>query len=87
MLFEFDDAKSRSNKAKHGMDFIEAQALWLDNFLIAIPAATTEEPRFLFIGRIGAQPWSAVVAFRDETIRIISVRRARDEEVALYEGK
>jgi len=87
VLFEFDDAKSRSNKAKHGMDFIEAQASWLDDFLIEIPAATTEEPRFLLVGRIGDKHWSAVVAFRDETIRIISVRRARDEEVALYEGK
>lgn len=87
MLFDFDDAKSRSNKAKHGIDFVEAQALWLDDFLIEIPARTTDEPRFLLIGRIGDKRWSAVVAYRDEAIRIISVRRARDEEVAIYEGE
>ena len=28
MLFEFDPHKSASNKIKHGIDFVEAQALW-----------------------------------------------------------
>lgn len=86
MLFEFDEAKNRSNKAKHGIDFVEAQALWLDTSLIEIPARTTDEPRFLMVGRIGDKHWSAVVAYRDDAVRIISVRRSREEEVALYEG-
>lgn len=30
MEFEFDERKSAANKAKHGIDFVEAQALWLD---------------------------------------------------------
>ena len=87
MLFEFDDAKSRSNKAKHGIDFVEAQALWLDERLIAIPARTDDEPRFLVIGRIENRYWSAVITYRGDRIRIISARRSREEEVALYEGE
>jgi uncharacterized DUF497 family protein len=84
--FEFDDAKSQSYKAKHGIDFVEAQALWLDDMLIDIPARTQDEPRFVVIGIIGAQHWSAVITYREDRIRIISVRRSREEEVMLYEG-
>jgi uncharacterized DUF497 family protein len=84
--FEFDEAKSQSNKAKHGIDFVEAQALWLDDILIDIPARTQDEPRFVVIGIIGAQHWSAVITYREDRIRIISVRRSREEEVMLYEG-
>lgn len=86
MPFEFDEAKSRANQAKHGIDFVEAQALWRDDRLLEVPARTEDEPRFLVVGRIGDRYWSAVITYRGERVRIISVRRARDEEVALYEG-
>jgi uncharacterized DUF497 family protein len=83
--FEFDEAKSKSNKAKHGIDFVEAQELWLDDLLVEIPARTLDEPRFVVVGKIGEKHWSAVITYRGDAIRLISVRRARDEEVALYE--
>lgn len=86
MEFEFDERKSQANKEKHGLDFTEAQALWADPELLEIPARTTDEPRFLIIGRIAGKHWSGVVTYRDEKIRIISVRRSRPEEVALYES-
>lgn len=85
MEFEFDEDKSRSNKAKHGIDFVEAQGLWLDDMLIEVPARTEDEPRFVVIGMIGDQHWSAVITYREDRIRLISVRRSRDEEVVLYE--
>ena len=84
--FAFDAQKSRANLQKHGIDFVDAQALWADPDLIEIPARTTDEPRFLVIGRIEGRHWSAVITPRDDRIRIISVRRARVEEVTLYEG-
>lgn len=87
MKFEFDEQKSLANKDKHGLDFIEAQALWNDPDLLEIPAKTTDEPRFLIIGKISNKHWSGVITYRKETIRIISVRRARAEEVALYESE
>ena len=86
MEFEFDQEKSQTNQQKHGIDFIEAQLLWLDDMLLEIPARTTDEPRFLIIGKIGNQHWSAVITYRQDRIRIISVRRSRKEEVEIYEG-
>ena len=86
MSFEFDPRKSERNKQKHGIDFIEAQALWDDPDLLEIPAGTSDEPRFLVIGKIFEKHWSGVITYRGERIRIISVRRSRPEEVEIYEG-
>jgi uncharacterized protein len=85
MEFAFDPAKSDSNLAKHGIDFLAAQQLWNDSGLLEVPARTTGEPRFLVIGRIDLKHWSAVITYRDRCIRLISVRRSRPEEVELYE--
>lgn len=87
MEFEFDPAKSRENKSKHGIDFNEATKLWDDPQRAEIPARTTDEARFMVIGAIGGRQWSAVVTYRDEKTRIISVRPSRREEVELYEGQ
>jgi len=87
MFFEFDAEKSRRNKEKHGIDFDEAQGLWLDDQLLEVRARTVDEPRYLVVGRLGSKHWSAVIAYREDRIRLISVRRSRVEEVALYEGK
>jgi uncharacterized DUF497 family protein len=84
--FEFNEQKSQSNLAKHGIDFTEAQAIWDDPYLVEIPARTTDEERFLVIGKIQGKHWSAVVTPRNGNIRIISVRRSRNEEVAIYES-
>ncbi|HEY8053880.1 MAG: BrnT family toxin [Steroidobacterales bacterium] len=86
MEFEYDGPKSAANKSKHGIDFEEAQRLWDDCALVEIPARVSDEPRWLVIGTIGARHWSAVIARRGENIRLISVRRSRDEEVAIYES-
>lgn len=86
MDFEFDPAKSAINAGKHDIDFVAAQALWDDPELIEIPARTDDEPRFLLVGRIGTRHWSVIITYRGDRIRIISVRRARKEEVEIYEG-
>jgi uncharacterized DUF497 family protein len=86
MEFEFDAGKSRSNQRKHGIDFIKAQKLWDDPDLIAVPARTTDEPRILIVGRIEEVHWSAIITYRGNRVRVISVRRSRREEVTLYEG-
>lgn len=84
--FEFDLQKSASNLKKHGIDFVDAQKLWEDSDLLEVPAKTSDEPRYLVIGRIEGKHWSAVITYRFNTIRIISARRSRDSEVAIYEG-
>ena len=84
MGFDFDSAKSAANQAKHGIDFRMAQAIWEDPDRIEAPAKTGSDPRMLVIGRIGATLWAAVVICRHDTIRILSVRRARQKEAAQY---
>lgn len=86
-VFEFDERKSQANLEKHGINFIEAQKLWQDPYLIEIPAKTFDESRFIVIGRIKGKHWSAVFTPRNDKIRLISVRRSRQEEVAIYESK
>jgi len=86
MEFEYDPNKSESNKQKHGINFIEAQVLWDDPDLLEIPAKDTDEVRFLVIGKIAEKYWSGIITYRDENIRIISVRRSRIEEIELYES-
>ncbi len=86
MEFEFDPEKSNSNKIKHGIDFNEAQELWDDPDLIEIPVKTSDEPRYLIIAKFAGKQWAGVITYRGENIRIISVRRARKEEVEIYES-
>lgn len=84
--FEFDEDKSKANLEKHGIDFPAAQELCKDPDLLEIQAKSEDEIRFLVIGLIYAKHWSAVITHRNERIRLISVRRSRKKEVALYES-
>jgi hypothetical protein len=86
MHFEFDSRKSLSNLTKHGIDFDVAQILWNDPDLLEIPAKTSDESRYLVVGKIDGKHWSAVITYRGKTIRLISVRRSRPEEIVLYES-
>lgn len=83
--FEWDPAKSASNKLKHGIDFEEAQAIWQDQSRIQINVNRVDEPRYLVIGMLNGRMWTAVGTTRSGAVRIISVRRSRKEEVAQYE--
>lgn len=85
MEFEFDATKSKKNFDKHGIDFIEAQSLWEDEDRLEIPARTEDEPRSVLIAMLGQKLWSAFFTYRNGRIRLISVRRARQEERALYD--
>jgi uncharacterized protein len=86
MNFEFDPEKSASNKNKHGIDFIEAQALGLDSHALTVPAKSVEgERRFARIGKLGDKVWAMFYTVRRGSTRIISMRRARPVEVHYYE--
>lgn len=86
MQFEYDSSKSALSLEKHGIDFELAKTLWNDPWMIEVPARTADEARFLVIGRIEGRHWAAIWTPRGTAIRIISVRRARKEEVRYYEG-
>lgn len=87
MKFEFDPVKSTSNKAKHGINFVEAQVLWKDENLLALPLRFEDERRIAYIGCMNGKHWTAIASCRGNVIRIISVRRARDNEVKWYESE
>ena len=85
MAFEFAAAKSEANRAKHGLDFSEAQKLWSDVDAVELPARSANEPRKMLIAKADGKIWSAIFTERGDQIRIISVRRARTNETAIYE--
>ena len=86
----YHGVRNRSDEERvartHGIDFVEAQALWSDPDLVEIPARTADERRFLVVGMIGGEHWSGIITYRGERIRIISVRRSRGEERDIYES-
>lgn len=86
MEYEFDKRKSEINLKKHGIDFIGAQELWDDLDRLEIPAKTIDEQRFVMIGKISDKYGSCIFTYRNEKIRIISVRRSRKEEIDIYES-
>jgi hypothetical protein len=85
--FEFDPEKSSLNKIKHGIDFIEAKALWDDDDGVEVPALTRDEPRFGRIACYGGKVWTAFYTPRGGRIRLFSVRRARLKEEEIYAQK
>ena len=86
MEFEFDPAKSERNKEKHGIDFLEARALWDDSDRVEFPARSDDEDRYAVIATLNRKLWVAFYTPRETRIRIISVRRARTNERPLYES-
>lgn len=86
-IFEFDIAKSASNKEKHGIDFYDAQRLWSGGKLVLLTVKETEEEqRFAVIGMLREKHWAAFYTHRADAIRLISVRRARTKEIEYYES-
>jgi len=61
--------------------------LWDDENAIEASVPNATEPRFIVIGRIGEKFWTAVITYRPNAIRIISVRRSRQKEVEIYESQ
>ncbi len=86
MEFEFDKGKSISNKIKHGVDFYQARKLWEDPEHIIIPARTAGEERYVMIAQSGEDYWTTIYTLRGEVVRIISVRKSRQNEKAIYNG-
>lgn len=89
--FAWDPAKARSNLAKHGISFEEAQTAFLDDGarLIDDPDHSDDEERFLLLG-YSFQARCLVVSHcyreSDSAIRLISARRATAQEEEVYWG-
>lgn len=79
-MFEYDEAKSKANKEKHGIDFEEAQALWNGEYSVFKQVYLNDEWRYLLVGHLNDLCYVAVFTMREDNIRIISVRRCRKNE-------
>ena len=89
LRFEWDEAKNRANKRKHGVSFEEAQTVFFDENAIRFydPDHTEDEDRFLMLGLDGSLRVLIVChCFRlnDTIIRIISARKANKQEASDY---
>lgn len=87
MTFEWDNEKSCSNQAKHGIDFDVAKALWDDSNRVEIQSSYPIESRSILIAKLDKKLWTAIFTRRRSAMRIISVRRARKQEANLYDQK
>ena len=86
MRFEYDMNQSEHNRNKHGIDFETAKKLWADSNRIQISARWEDEPRFLLIAQLDNELWSAIYTKRKNRIRIISVRKSRNDEKKIYKS-
>jgi uncharacterized DUF497 family protein len=82
--FEWDKSKRLANIAKHGIDFIDVDILFVDERSVVYPSPRHDEERFVLVGLLNLRLISVVFTRRGETIRIISARISRKGEKALW---
>jgi len=86
--FEWDPAKERSNRRKHGVSFDEATTVFADPFSLNMPdpSHSVSEERFLVLGR-SARARLLIIAYaeRGPRTRLISARKASPGERHLYD--
>ncbi|WP_288767120.1 BrnT family toxin [uncultured Varibaculum sp.] len=87
MKFEYDPRKGEANLFKHGISFAQSQKLWTEGKTVTFNSnnAGNDESRQITIGIIEGKYYSAITTQRAGRTRIISVRRARQKEIEIYE--
>jgi len=84
--FEWDEAKRQRVLNARNIDFIEAYTLFDGRPLVTVPSPRPDEERWLSIGEINGIAVAAIWTWRADRIRIITMRRARDEEKRRYQA-
>jgi uncharacterized DUF497 family protein len=84
--FEFDPQKNALNKASHGIDFATAKELWNDPNALIVPSRKVKEIRFARIAELNGRIWCAIFTYRQNNVRLISVRRAHGNEEREYKN-
>ena len=85
MAFQWDERKRLRNIAKHGFDFLQADALFNGPHVIVPSRRNEPEERFLAIGKVAGRWATVVYTLRDGDRRIISMRSARDAERRIHQ--
>jgi len=87
MTFEYDPQKAQTNWRKHDVSFAEAELVFFDPLAIHdVDPDSTDEERFIALG-MGNSGLLLVVVYtmRNDTVRLISARRATRQEKKVYE--
>lgn len=86
MRFEWDEEKRKTTLRKHGIDFLWLPEVFAQETLI-LPSNQKGEERWLAIGMLGTKEIAVIFTKRGETIRIITARRARENERRAYHAR
>lgn len=86
MTFEWDEEKNKSNIKKHGVSFQDALPVFADPNLLLVPDPCITEERWDAIGFVGNVLFVVYTERDNETLRIISVRKANKEEINGYKN-
>ena len=84
MDFEWSAAKRIAVLEARGLDFIDAEILFDGRPLHTIASPRGAEERWLSVGELNGRLVAVVWTQRSDTIRIITMRRARNEEKQRY---
>jgi len=84
MRFEWDDNKRVSDLDKHGIDFVDAELVFDGRSVVSVPSPYPDEVRSLTTGFVEGRLITVVWTQREDAIRFISARRARDGEIREY---
>ena len=85
MQITFDEAKDVLNKIKHGLSLTEATKLeWDDALIWQDTRRNYGETRMIALGAVGERLYCVVYVDRNDTRRIISLRKANNKEKKLY---
>jgi len=85
MDFEWDEAKRGKVLFERGIDFVSlAPALFDGRPVMTVQSPRADEERFVTIGAVEGRFFAVVWMWRNEAIRLISARRARDGEERYY---
>jgi len=85
MTFAWDETKHESNLAKHGLDFLDAEAVFDGpTFTFEDDRFDYEQERFITLGILRGVVVAIAHTEQNDIVRVISMRKARKYEQKIY---
>jgi len=88
MIIDYDPDKDEANRIKHGVPLVFGVRIFADPDVAIVPTIRIgdEEERFKAIGMVDGKLWTAIHVWRDDVVRLISVRRSNAREQRDYDS-
>ena len=86
MLYEWDEAKRKANKEKHGYDLVDGDLVYESPDKLTLSSNRPHESRWIDIAEVGGEVLVLTLTYthRGEAVRFISLRKASRKERSLY---